>query len=323
MMESLGLYTFIIVVSLLAMGDSYLTGLVNAIMPEIVPKTSMDKAYQNTFILQSAVNILGVAGGIISVEVLSLSYILIFASLITFVSSILFFTIRYHSGRVDVEAAYFSDMLDGLKLSWHYKTEFFWNLISSFSNFVIVPIVSILIPYHVSNVVEANSYYVISLEICLTFGVFVASTRLYGVLQSFFSKMQLVRLAFFGVGVSVGLLSLFDELLVWHIAVTLLGFFIIVNNISIESVRALAIPSSCRSRLQIIHQIFIQGSIPIGFYIFSENESVYFDLRLLTLYAFLFILLSFVIPWIPKLKDLLLLEAEELDGAYRTLFDSN
>ncbi|MGC9458703.1 MFS transporter [Vibrio genomosp. F10] len=326
----LGFYADIAVVSIvigiliISFGDSYLSGIVNAIIPEIIPKHLVERAYQNTFILQSVANIIGIAMGVTVIETFGISFILGFSLVLSGISIVLFSLINYKADVItNIKfTTHSQDIIEGVKLSYKYKTEFYWNLISSLSNLAVVPLVGILVPYYVSMVVEKQAIYVATLELSLTIGVFLAATYVQPILSKRYSKISLVQSAFVGISISMALLAFSNSLLAWHIGLLTLGVSIVVNNISIESVRAVAIPQEFRARLQVVHQLFIQSSIPFGFYIFSFKESQ--DNLVMILYSFsvMFLIFSFLIPMIPQMKILLSKSSETLDGAYADLFEA-
>ncbi len=316
------LVTIVIGVLMIAFGDSYLSGLVNAIIPEIVPKELVERAYQNTFVLQSMANILGIAMGVTTIEAFGISFILVLAIVLSGISIVLFTIVTYakvSSTKKDF-VSYSIDIAEGVKLSYRYKTEFYWNLISSLSNLAVVPLIAILVPYYVSMVVGKPALFVASLELSLTIGVFLAATYVQPFLSKRYSKIALVQAAFVGIAMSMALLALSDSLVAWHLGLMMLGASIVINNISIESVRAVAIQQEYRARLQVVHQLFIQSSIPLGFYIFSFRGNQ--DNLVMILYAFsaMFLLFCFLIPKIPKMRQLLSRSTATLDGAYADLY---
>jgi len=313
---------FVIGGAMIALSDSYLAGMVNAILPDILPKTLLEKAYQHTFLLQSVASIVGIASGVTAIETFGLSFIITLSLILTSVAVLCFIAIKYVAvnDKSKLTGHYVSDIVEGVELSLRYKTELYWNIISALSNLAIVPLVTIIIPYFVLNIASKKSIFIATLELSLTLGVFIAATYLHPQLSKKLPKMKLVQAAFVGISVSIAVLALSDNLLVWHLGLLMLGTSIVINNISVESTRAIAIPQQYRARLQIVHQTFIQSSVPLGFYLLSLAEGAINIALILSVFSAMFFLFVFLIPCIPNMKLLLRLHHDNLEGAYERFF---
>jgi len=313
---------FAIGVVMIALSDSYLAGMVNAILPDILPKELLEKAYQHTFLLQSMASILGIASGVTAIETFGLSFIITLSLILTLISVMCFTAIKYLAvnDKSKLTGHYTKDILEGIKLSLRYKTELYWNIISALSNFSVVPLVAIIIPYFVLNIASKKSIFIATLELSLTLGVFIAATYFQPQLSKKLPKIMLVQTAFVGISVSIAALALSESLFVWHLGLLILGTSIVINNISVESMRAIAIPKQYRARLQIVHQTFIQSSVPLGFYLLSLADGSINITLILSVFSAMFFLFVFLIPLIPKMKLLLCLHNDKLEGAYERLF---
>ncbi|TDO96710.1 MFS transporter [Marinomonas balearica] len=315
---------FYAIVIFLGCCDAIYPPLANAILPDIVEKKNLDLAYQYTFFLQSIGSLIGISVGIISLDMLGLYVAVVLATTLSIVSQLilLFLNVAKEKPIIRSESlTYMREIKESFILTYKYKSEFYWNLAASLANFIVAPIISIAIPFFVSHILMKDGGYVVFYEVCISFGVILGALYVQKKLIYIgVKKMTLVKSSFSFMGISILLLALFDNYIVWGGALLFLGLSIIVCNICVESVRSIAIPKQYRSRLQTIHILTILSSTPLGFLLMGNWIESYSLQSLLFAFGLILLVVSQFIIHIPKMEHLLSMEEDELEGAYASLF---
>lgn len=256
--------------------DSFYASVVNAFIPDVVEKEHIDDAFRKTFLMQASIDLFGIALGMTGYTLLGLTtifWIILAGACIALVIQ----KIIIHEGRASVVNSSDSktSIVKSLSLFFHYRFEPWWALSSLIINLFLVPFSSFMIPYVIVKVSAQSPMFIGLIEGCAASGAIASSFYIQKKAEQFIGKSGVVILSFFTLSLAFLVLSLSLNVLVWSTLAFLMGMAIVMNNVSVEACRSVAIPAEHRVKIQTIHNCIIGLGNPFGMLIVPYVVSKY------------------------------------------------
>lgn len=256
--------------------DSFYASVVNAFIPDVVEKEKIDDAFRKTFLMQASIDLFGIALGMTGYTLLGLTtifWIILAGACIALVIQ----KIILHEGRASVVNSLDSksSIVKSLSLFLHYRFEPWWALSSLIINLFLVPFSSFMIPYVIVKVSAQSPMFIGLIEGCAALGAIVSSFFIQKKAEHLIGKSGVVILSFFTLSLAFLMLSLSINVIVWSVLAFLMGMAIVMNNVSVEACRSVAIPEEHRVKIQTIHNCIIGLGNPFGLLIVPYIVSKY------------------------------------------------
>lgn len=286
--------------------DSFYVSVVNAFIPDIVEKNGIDDAFRKTFLMQASVDLFGTAIGMTGYTLLRLTSIF-WIILVGACISLLIQKFIFHNGcsKVFFSNKNKSTISNSLSIFFHYRFEPWWALSSLIINFFLVPFSSFIIPYVIINISNESPIFIGLIEGCSALGAIISSLYLQRKAENFIGKSKLVIVSFFTLAFSFLILSLSVSIWVWSLLVFFMGMVIVMNNVSVEASRSIAIPEKHRVKIQTIHNCVIGLGNPFGLLVVPYIVTKYsHSIALVLSYIFVFLVAVFI-RFIPTFEVLL------------------
>ncbi|MDX7991897.1 hypothetical protein [Xenorhabdus littoralis] len=131
-----------------------------------------------------------------------------------------------------------------------------------------------------------------------------------------FISILLFAMAFLVLGLCFLLLSIVCHIFIWCLLAFLMVMVIIINNVCIESSRAIAIPEKNRVKVQVMHNACIIIGNPFGLLITPFLITNYGYTAALMVYSLIVILVAIFIRFIPLFNELLSKNQEDIINLY-------
>lgn len=199
-----------------------------------------------------------------------------------------------------------------LALFCHYRFKPWWALSSTMINFFLVSFSSFIIPYVMVQVFLVNPIMIGLIEGCAAAGALVASFKVQRIVESLIGKTGIVVLSFVVVGSEFILFSLTDNIISWSLLTFILGMAVVLNNVSVEACRSIAIPEEHRVKIQSIHNGVIGLGNPFGLLLIPYIITHYSYSMALILSGLMVLIIFVYIRFIPLFYDLLGSDATDL-----------
>ncbi|WP_036771597.1 MFS transporter [Photorhabdus australis] len=311
------IYFFFVISIILGLIDALYSPVVNAYIPFIVSKHELDEAYRQTFLLQASLNVFGIGLGMAGYEVIGIiNMIWALCGLIVLSVCILYGINNPGAGVLQKQEDNPSSALNSLRLFFRYRFEPYWALSSLLVNMILVPFSSLVIPYFVESVKHSSAIMIGIIEASAAVGAICASVFFQSYFEKIYGKARTVICSFFMIGLCLISLSLFISYIIWCLLAFLIGVSIVMNNVSIESSRSIAIPERHRVKIQTIHTAVIGLGNPFGFILFSMIIEKWNYSVLLIIGGSLVCIIALLLKYIPMFDDLLSKDKEEIDSIY-------
>ena len=245
--------------------DSFYTSIVNAFIPSIVEKKDVGDAFRKTFMLQAFVDLFGIALGMTGYSLFGM--MAIFQGILATACSVLVIQKLithhgYYSGSSSPHSK--SSIIKSLSVFFHYRFEPWWALSSLIINFFLVPFSSYMIPYVIVKISAEHPIFIGVIEGCAASGAMASSLYIQKQFDQFIGKARTVIVSFFTLSLAFLMLSLSTDIISWAVLAFLMGAAIVMNNVSVEERRSLAIPEKHRVKIQTIHNCIISLGTPAG-----------------------------------------------------------
>lgn len=168
----------------------------------------------------------------------------------------------YYSGSSSPHSK--SSIIKSLSVFFHYRFEPWWALSSLIINFFLVPFSSFMIPYVIVKISAENPIFIGVIEGCAASGAMASSLYIQKQFDQSIGKAGTVIVSFFTLSLAFLMLSLSTDIISWAVLAFLMGAAIVMNNVSVEERRSLAIPEKHRVKIQTIHNCIISLGTPAG-----------------------------------------------------------
>lgn len=286
--------------------DSFYASVVNAFIPDVVEKKELDDAFRKTFLMQASVDLFGIALGMTGYTLLGLTTIL----WIILAGACIVLIIQkriIHKGHASViiSSDSKSSIVKSLSLFLHYRFEPWWALSSLIINLFLVPFSSFVIPYVIVKVSSESPMFIGMIEGCAASGAIASSFYIQKKAEQSIGKSGVVIVSFFILSLAFLMLSLSTNVLVWSVLAFLMGMAIVMNNVSVEASRSVAIPEEHRVKIQTIHNCIIGLGNPFGLLIVPYIVSKYSYSTALLLSCVSVFLVAVFVKFIPQFNVLL------------------
>ncbi|WP_387492584.1 MFS transporter [Photorhabdus sp. RM96S] len=311
------IYFFFIISIILGLIDALYSPVVNAYIPFIVSKHELDEAYRKTFLLQASLNVFGIGLGMAGYEVIGIINMTWTLCGLIFLSVCILYGVKNRgTGILQKKEDNPSSALNSMRLFFRYRFEPYWALSSLLVNMILVPFSSLVIPYFVESVKHSSAIVIGIIEASAAIGAICSSVFFQSYFEKIYGKARTVICSFFMIGLCLVGLSLFISHIIWCLLAFLIGVSVVLNNVSIESSRSIAIPERHRVKIQTVHTAFIGLGNPFGFILFSMIIEKWNYSVVLLIGGFLICVVSLLLKYIPMFDDLLSKDKEEIDSIY-------
>lgn len=301
--------------------DTLFTPLVLAIIPELIPHGNLSLVFRKFLILESFFAVTGICLGLYGIDSLQPQTIIL-ALTVSTLSVLLLCLFLPQLGKNMSTASQNIITINSqvYKSFFQYKFEYYWALIAALLNMIVAPIALFLMPYFVVNVNLLSPVYIGLVEGFGLLGVITAS------FLPLANQQKRVKILWFStILMTATTLYLFinQSLYSWFIAAFLTAYAICNINVTINPVRALAIPITIRSELHAIHNLIQNIGVTVGIvlavFITQLNLPNYWFIAgaLLMLGSMSVLLLKITH------QNLLNMPETQLDGAYAILYRSS
>lgn len=307
---------------LLAIPDALLSPAITSTITRVVPNHLMVAAFQHKFTVDALGGVVAIGLGIVSLDAAGLTVSLVISLSLCAGSLLLLSGISLPEQQGKREKNhYWRDITAGFEVIRRFRFEVWWNFLSALANLAVAPLIALVTPFMTRAYWGGEAWRLVLLELSITVGILLSAQIIYPALVRYgFRKIVLVRSAFFGMSLSLAAVWLSSNWWFWMLAYFSIGVLVIINNVCIESMRALAIPAEYRGRVQTIHHLCIQSAVPVGLLIGGAMLETGRVFGLLGLFVMMLTLSTLLLWYVPKLKELLATPTEKLDGVYEKLF---
>ncbi|MBT2948869.1 MFS transporter [Vibrio anguillarum] len=314
----------------LAVTNSITTGSINTLLPFIATKEQLDKSVSLAATFNSAQSIIGsVIGGtmiaLLGVEPASLVVVSFF--LVSLVL-ILFLSIN-EKGSVSVDIVqgekFISRITQGFKTLHYIKSEKIICYTAMLNNFVLTPLLMVVLPYYVSRELKSDATTLALLESMFAVGMLSGAALLSKLDFNLYKRIYPIVLGNMMIGIGVILFSVFDWVYIKAFGLCISGFGLTVKGVACNSVRVFAVPNSYRGKLEGAILFLCIGTIPLGSYLFGYfQESFDYEQKYCLIgYMGVIILLTSFLPIFSKKTRFVLGQSnQKLDGLYKSMYPS-
>ena len=255
----------LIVIPFILLGfiDAYYASTVNALIPDLVAKAKIPRAYRISFFVGSVANTVGLALGFLGYEYFNnmemLAIYLPLGIILTFVSV----RKRSHSYNVDFPVL-LSSPIKNFSAYSRIRFEVEWSIGSLIINSVFVAFTTYLIPFAVESIFKKSPVFIGFMEGSISIGVILGALTIHSYLSARINDRILVLGSLTLISVCFFTYASALDMYAWLVISVIIGVAIVLNNTTIESKRSIAIEKEHRGMFQTIHSLIIQAGIPIG-----------------------------------------------------------
>lgn len=279
--------------------DSLFIAMIDAYIPLVVSRDKLEAAYRKTFLIQSIIDVFGIAIGMAGLEAFGINNLILSLLPTSLLCIVVLFSL-YTINHIDRTERYSRlKLAESIKLFFHYRFEPGWALLSLMVNMILLPFSMMVIPFYVNQVIRQSAIYIGVIEAAASLGVIFSSLMIHKVVSRVIGQRRTVSIAFMLIGLCLSVLCYTDNMLAWILSAFLIGVAIVLNNVTIESRRSRMIPEQHRVKIQTIHHASINLANPVGFLIIglflSYNQYSYFILG----GGIVIFLLSFAVYLVP------------------------
>ncbi|WP_286294328.1 MFS transporter [Vibrio apostichopi] len=314
----------------LAVTNSITTASINTLLPFIATKEQLDKSVSLAATFNSAQSIIGsVIGGtmiaLLGVEPASLVVVSFF--LVSLVL-ILFLSIN-EKGSVSVDIVqgekFISRITQGFKTLHYIKSEKIICYTAMLNNFVLTPLLMVVLPYYVSRELKSDATTLALLESMFAVGMLSGAALISKLDFNLYKRIYPIVLGNMMIGIGVILFSVFDWVYIKALGLCISGFGLTVKGVACNSVRVFAVPNSYRGKLEGAILFLCIGTIPLGSYLFGYfQESFDYEQKycLIGYMGVIIFFTSFLPIFSKKTRFVLGQSNQKLDGLYKSMYPS-
>ncbi|PHM45032.1 MFS transporter [Xenorhabdus mauleonii] len=297
--------------------EAFFSPVVNAFIPTIVDKNFITEAFRKTFLIQASNNLFGIAIGMGAYQWVGFENMIWAIILLSLASLVILHSISCKGIPVSSSPPPSSNnMKNSIAIFMGYRFEPWWAFSSMVVNMFLVSFSSFIIPYFIIKVVGGEPVTIGLIEGCAAGGAIFSSCYLQKKIEPIIGKSRSVILSFFAIGICFLLFSFTNHIGIWSILAFIIGIAIVMNNVSIESSRSIAIPERNRVKVQTIHNAFIGIGNPLGLLLTPFMIANYGYVSALIVSASVIIVISIFIRFIPLFYELLAHEQDDIADLY-------
>lgn len=251
----------VLITIILSVADSVLLSSPNTIIPFIVEKERLSKFTGFWATLASLQTIIGalVGGGTIAlvgnqISILIIAILYLIALLFSFL--LMRNKLLLHASMVKGQKFYMQ-LLKGFSVLVKLTPERSLCCVGMTVNFVMTPLLMILLPVYIKIFLNLPIIYLAIMEICFGLGLLITSPFVGKLLSNNVKRLSLILMGNSLTAVSIMLFPIAGPLYFKLILLFLIGSGLALNNVSTSSLRALAVPDYIRGRLESAIYFFV------------------------------------------------------------------
>jgi hypothetical protein len=310
---------------LVATADAALTPVMSACILKLVPAGTISRAFSHKYTVDALGTLAAIAIGIVSIDRFGPLVSLVAAACLAAGACFTAFCLRLpesHEGPPPaLRANYLADWIGGVRAVSRYRIEIWCMGMATLCNFVVAPLVALAAPFFVNHYSGAEGWRVVVLELAIATGMIFGAQFLHpALIRRDVAKVFHVRGGIAALAGVAATLCFSKNFCLWVADYFVLGTALIVTNISMAGMRAVARPAALRARMQAISYIVGQASTPVGFFVTGRILDGQALNSVLALYVLLLLAAFVVVLRMPKLKQLMALDEASLVGAYDRYF---
>ncbi|MEZ8013521.1 MFS transporter [Vibrio sp. FF59] len=264
------LISCIIFVSILSAFNSAISAAPNSIIPLLIEKEGLTKAIGLSSTLNSLQVIIGVVigGGVIYAIGVEISLYVTTALYLT--SLILILLMSFPKKSTDFGGAHNKalQLTQGFRSIKNLKPEVIFCLSAMVGNFILTPLVSIIIPIYVLRELNNNVGYVVLFESAIAIGMILGGTISIKA-TTIFNRYHQVLFGGCLIGLGVFAFATFEEAYIKVFSLFCSGMGLTIKGIPFSSLRGHAVPHEYKARIESAIFMLCILSIPIGSLTFS------------------------------------------------------
>ncbi|MDE9495820.1 MFS transporter [Xenorhabdus bovienii] len=298
--------------------DSFFTPVVNAFIPAIVDNILIDEAFRKIFLIQALNNLFGIAIGMAgygSIGFTNMIWVIIVSALISLII-LISLNNKGRSFSSSEEKISGNNIKNSMAIFISYRFEPWWAFFSMIINMFLAPFSSFVIPYFIVNVAGNNPIMIGLIEGCAAAGAIFSSYYFQKKIELVIGRAQSVIFSFWTIGLCFLLLSFINHIFIWSILTFIMGIAIVMNNVSVESCRSVAIPEKNRVKVQTIHNAFIGAGNPLGLLFTPFIIKNYGCMTALIISAVIIVIAAVFVRFIPLFHELLTCRQEDISNLY-------
>ncbi|MEZ8439137.1 MULTISPECIES: MFS transporter [Vibrio] len=264
------LISCIIFVSILSAFNSAISAAPNSIIPLLIDKEGLTKAIGLSSTLNSLQVIIGVVigGGVIYAIGVEISLYVTTALYLTSLILILLMSFPKKSTEFGGEHNKALQLTQGFRSIKNLKPEVMFCLSALVGNFILTPLVSIIIPIYVLRELNNNVGYVVLFESAIAVGMILGGTISIKA-TTIFNRYHQVLFGGCLIGLGVFAFATFEDAYIKVFALFCSGMGLTIKGIPFSSLRGHAVPHEYKARIESAIFMLCILSIPIGSLTFS------------------------------------------------------
>ncbi|MBD2783823.1 MFS transporter [Xenorhabdus sp. DI] len=297
--------------------EAFFIPVVNAFIPSIVDNDFIVEAFRKTFLIQASNNLFGIAIGMLGYQSIgfeNMMWVIVVLSLISFII-LLSLDCKGQSISFEKSPADYN-IKKSIAIFMRYRFEPWWALSSMIINMFLASFSSLIIPYFIVKIAGGNPISVGLIEGCAAGGAIFSSCYLQQKVETIIGKARCVIFSLFIIGLCFFLLAFSHYIFIWSILAFFMGMAIVMNNISVESNRSIAIPEKNRVKIQTIHNALIGFANPLGLLLTPFIITHYGYRVSLIISSLIVMMIAISVRFIPLFYELLTRKQEDIINLY-------
>lgn len=252
--------------SILAATNSITSSSINSVIPFIAKKAQIDKAISLASTFNSLQTIIGVllGGSLIAIFGVTIASMLIIALYMMSALFILFVNIDEENNASHNEVTFFKRATAGFKVLYQIECERIICYTAMITNFVLTPLLMVVIPFYVANELHSNAKLLATFEATFAFGMLLGAALLSRVDFNIHRRIYPVVIGNTLIGLGIIGFSLLTPIVFKAFCLGISGFGLTSKGVACNSIRAFAVPNSHRARLESAIFFLCIATIPIG-----------------------------------------------------------
>ncbi|OTA21031.1 MFS transporter [Xenorhabdus beddingii] len=297
--------------------EAFFVPVVNAFIPAIVENNAIVEVFRKTFLIQSVNNLFGIAIGMVGYQSIGFENMIWSIVMLSLISLIILISLDCKGAPFFSEQSFPNNSLkDSIAIFMNYRFEPWWAFCSMIINMFLVSFSSLIIPYFIVKIAEGKPISMGLIEGCAAGGAIFSSCYFQKKVESIIGKAQCVIFSFFMIGFCFFLLSFTHEIFIWSLLAFVMGMAIVMNNVSVESSRSIAIPEKNRVKIQTIHNALIGIGNPLGLLFIPFIMTNYGYIFTLIISSSIVIVVAIFVRFIPLFYELLTSTQDDIANLY-------
>lgn len=284
----------ILIVSLLSIFNSAISAAPNSLIPLLVGKEKLTKAIGLSSTLNSLQVIIGVVIGGGVIYAIGVEVSLYVTATLYFLSLVLVLSMTFPKAPIEREKTpnKATQITQGFRSLRRLKPEFMFCLSAMVGNFILTPLVSVIIPIYVQHGLNNNVGYVVLFESAIAIGMILGGTISIRA-TVWLTRYHQVLLGGCLIGLGVIGFASFEHAYLKAVALFCSGVGLTIKSIPFSSLRGHAVPHDYKARIESAIFTLCILSIPIGSFTFSYIlDNTLLDINNLVMFMGVLIILS-------------------------------